>query len=103
VKLTLTPAIVEDDDDLAEVVDDFVKHDPDAEIRQTEIIEQEEYLRRYADPGDWQECLHLEEMMNWRFADLLVTVARWAFEQGRSYPAQPSAGADGIVGAGGRC
>ena len=86
-KLVLTPGIVEDEDDLVAVVDEFVKQDPDAETRMKEILDQEEYLRTYADPGDWQECVALEDLMNARFADLVVSIARWAFEEGRSYPA----------------
>ena len=32
------------------------------------------------------EWRNLEEMMNARFADLVLNIARWAFEEGRKYP-----------------
>ena len=85
----LTPAIVEDDDDLAEVVDAFVHADAEDRAHLQEIIYSQELLRQGADPDIWESFLQLDERIGARVADLIVVIARWAFEEGRRCPLLP--------------
>lgn len=90
-KVVLTPAIVEDDDELAQVVDEFVRQDPDAGDRKKEIDDLEEEFRvYYADADSWQEHVRLAELRDKRHADILVAVSKWAFNEGRRSPRDSS-------------
>jgi hypothetical protein len=77
--------MIEDDDDLGISVDEFVHRDLEARARQREIALHTDALR-LADSETWPLFLRVEALMNGRFADVIVEVARWAFEQGRRYP-----------------
>jgi len=83
--LKLTPEVVEDDEDLAVLVDEFVHRDPEASTGLRNIALHQEALR-HADPESWPLFLMVEEMMTARFADVVLVVAKWAFKQGQEHP-----------------
>lgn len=83
---TITPESLDDEELLAAACDAFVHRDRVARSQQAEILEQQAALRAMLDPGQWQALLHLEEMTSARLADAIVSVARWAFEQGQQSP-----------------
>jgi hypothetical protein len=78
--------VVEDDEELAAVVDELVRRDVAAQQRLREVNALSEVLRRTVDADSWRLVLEIESRANERWADLLVTVARWAFERGRRWP-----------------
>ena len=81
----LTPDVVGDDDDLGIAVDEFVHRDPEARARQREIALNADALR-VADPESWPLFMVVESLMNGRWADVVVEVARWAFREGQRHP-----------------
>jgi len=83
---TLTPEVVADDDDLGVAVDEFVRLNREARVRQWEIAMLQECLRDAVDAGAWRLVLVMEETMNARFADVVVEIARWSFAEGRRFP-----------------
>jgi hypothetical protein len=86
---TLSPSIVEDDEALAEAVDQIIFMDVAARERLAEIGRYTEALRAFRaalDPCAWQLLLRIDELTTARWADLTVGIAKWAFEQGRRFP-----------------
>jgi len=88
--LSLDPEVVEDDDALGEVVDEFVQANYPARVRAWEVNFHLACLRDALDPESWKLVLNIEALMNARFADLIVEVARWSFEQGETFPVPKS-------------
>ncbi len=84
--LVLDPGVVDDDVELAEQVDEVTRRDPVAQRRLHEVNVLTEVLRRAVEADTWKLVLDIESRSNERWADLLVTVARWAFEQGQRWP-----------------
>ena len=81
----LDPSMIEDDDDLGIAVDEFVHANPEARARQREIALNADALR-VADPESWPLFMVVESLMNGRWADVVVEVARWAFKEGQRFP-----------------
>lgn len=88
--LRLDPETVEDDDALGEIVDQFVQANYPARVRAWEVNFHLACLRDALDPESWKLVLNIEALMNARFADLIVEVARWSFEQGQTFPVPKS-------------
>ncbi len=84
--LRLDPSVVADDESLAEAVDEFVRRDPLARERLHSVANQQELLRQVVDADTWRLALRLDEMIVERWSDVVVSVARWAFEEGRRHP-----------------
>ena len=82
---TLDPSMIDDDDDLGIAVDEFVHRDPEARARRREIALHQDALR-VAGSETWPLFLRVEALMNGRWADVLVEVARWAFREGQKHP-----------------
>ena len=80
----LDPSMIEDDDDLGIAVDEFVHRDPEARARRREIALHQDALR-VAGSETWPLFLRVEALMNGRWADVVVEVARWAFKQGQKH------------------
>jgi hypothetical protein len=87
---TLTPEVVEDDVALGEWVDDIVLADMDAQSRMHEIARLAEAMRAILDEDKWRLFMTYDERANARFAELLLTVCRWAFSEGRWHPMEPT-------------
>ncbi len=87
--LSLDPHVVEDDVELATVVDELVRRSPVAQQRLREVNQLIALLREGVDPDSWRLVLEAESLANQRWADLLLVVARYAFEQGRLHPNPP--------------
>jgi len=83
---TLDPDSVADDELLGMAVDAVVGADRDARERMLEIFRYAESLRAILDEETWRTFLVYDEHSNARFAELLLAVSRWAFEQGRRFP-----------------
>jgi hypothetical protein len=86
---TLDPEIVDDDESLAETVDEFVRRDPLARERLHSIADQQELLRQCVDADVWRLVLAVDDAVVERWSDVVVAVARWAFTQGQKHPAPP--------------
>jgi hypothetical protein len=84
--LLLDSAVVADDEALAAAVDTFIAAEPEARARLHEIADQQELLRQCADAGLWRMILAVDEAIVERWAELVVKIARWAFEGGRRHP-----------------
>ncbi len=78
----LPPEVVADDQAIGEAVDEVLRRDPVAREQLAEIISYQDALRASVDPDVWQLVLHVEELSTARLADALLTVARWAFNEG---------------------
>jgi hypothetical protein len=89
---TLDPEVVDDDDALAVAVDAFIHQDPIAGGRQAEMVLFQEVVRRAVDADVWRTVLRVDELTTARVADLVVEIARWAFNAGRAFPLPPSSG-----------
>jgi len=79
---TLSPEIVVDEEALAEAVDELVRRDPVAREQLAEVSGYQEMLRGAVDAHAWRLVLHVDELTTARFADALLVVARWAFNEG---------------------
>lgn len=79
---TLDPVIVASDDDLCEAVDEFVRQDPTARQQLSDVADHQEMLRGAVDADVWRLVLYIDELTTARFADAIVLVARWAFNEG---------------------
>lgn len=86
--LTLDPEVVEDDQELAVVLDELARRDVVAHERLVEVNDLNDVLRRIVNGDTWKLMLEVEARSNERWADLIVTVARWAFEQGQRFPVE---------------
>jgi hypothetical protein len=87
----LTPEVAGDEELLGAAVDNVVRSDCVARRRAREIVEHHGWLGEAVDPEAWGLFLEIEARTNERVADLLVVIARWAFEEGRRHPL-PAAG-----------
>ncbi len=83
----LDPVIVSDDETLAARVDEFIGRDAEARRWHEWIVEEQDRLRLAAPPDVWQAILRVDEICVARWADLTLSLARWAFEQGQRHPA----------------
>jgi len=79
----LTADIVEDDELLAEWVDDAIRLDPVAEARRVEIAEWRGYLRDACEPDLWKLVVEIESRVTQRWADLGCVLLRYGFARGR--------------------
>ena len=87
----LSPAIIADDEALAEAVDAFVANDGEATERLREIAAMQDALRAAVDTDVWQLVLRIDDMIVERWADLSVGIARLAFAAGQRH-ALPASG-----------
>jgi len=79
--------VVEDDEELADIVESLVRLDGRARQRQASIEETLEIARGCLDDGGILSLLEeARGKIAEREADLLCAVARWAFAEGRRYP-----------------
>jgi hypothetical protein len=83
--LTLDPEVVQDDDELAQVVDQLIRRDYASRVRLWEINFHHGCLRDAVDPATWRLILKVEELSTARLSDLVVEVARFAFSEGRRF------------------
>ena len=90
----LDPSMIEDDDDLGIAVDEFVHANPEARARQREIALHTDALR-VADSETWPLFVTVETLMNGRWADVIVEVARWAFKEGQRFPRSQTPNTEG--------
>jgi hypothetical protein len=84
----LTPAIVADDEALAELVDLLYESDAHLNARNTEIAIAQGDLAKVIPREAW-DLYRAVESLTLLHERLLI---RWAFEQGRKYPLVPSPG-----------
>ena len=91
----LTPELVEDEELLASAVDEVVRLDPVAAHRAAEIVEHQGWLRDVVDADTWKLVLEIDARQTERWADVVVRVVAWAFEEGRRYPVAPTGEEDG--------
>jgi hypothetical protein len=84
----LTPAIVADDEALAELVDLLYEHDPHLNARNTEIAIAQGSLAQVIPREAWDIYRSVESLT------LLheVQLVRWAFNEGRKHPLAPTGG-----------
>jgi hypothetical protein len=87
----LTPETVEDEEALAEAVDQFVRRDVEARERLSDTNVYVEALRSAVEPDVWTTALRIDELTTARWTDLAVGVARWAFTEGQRSPCEPEA------------
>jgi len=87
--LHLDPSVVDDDELLAEVVDQYIRVDADAADTLTEIARLHGVLHELADAHWWPIFASAEELTVARWAELAVSLARWAFNEGRKHPVVP--------------
>jgi hypothetical protein len=90
---TLTPDVVADEEALAEAVDEVVRRDPVARGELAEITNYQDALRGAVDDATWRLVLRVDELTTARFADVLLVVARWAFNEGVRSDDPPRGGA----------
>ena len=83
---TLDPGIVEDDQALAESVDEFILQHGEGQERLSAVAYEQELLRQCVDADLWRLVLEIDQMIVERWADLSVNLARWAFNGGRHHP-----------------
>jgi hypothetical protein len=81
----LSPDDLEDDEDLAEVVDAAIlmlsQLVPELHRLDAEILLQQQLLRD-AFPEAWEQYLAVDEMVTARTSELAVELVRWAFNEG---------------------
>lgn len=80
----LTAAVVDDEEQLAAAVDAFNVANADDRVQRAELLERQAELHLVLDAKEWQMFLAVEEASTARLADLTVSIARWAFRQGRA-------------------
>jgi len=81
---TLTRAQVDDEAQLAAIVDEVARADPVARNLQAETAEISGDLRKAIDPKALATLLRFDETIHRRTAHLTVVIAQWAFWQGFS-------------------
>jgi hypothetical protein len=82
----LDPVVIADDELLGMAVDAVVYADLDARARMLEIARYAEALRASLDAEMWATFMRYDELANGRFAELLLVIARWAFDGGQKHP-----------------
>jgi hypothetical protein len=82
----LSPEVVADDEALGEAVDAVIRLDPVAGRRAQEVAEYQGWLRECVDAEAWKLCLEIDARQTEKWADVVVRVAAWAFEEGRRFP-----------------
>jgi len=86
-KLSLNLEVVADEELLAAAVDEFVRRDRTAAVTLAEIVRLHGALGQIIDDYWWPIWARAEELGTARWADLAVGIARWAFNEGRRFPA----------------
>jgi hypothetical protein len=84
--LTLDPDVVGDDDELALRVDALLHADLVARARQAHVAMLQEVLREGIDEDSWKLVARIDEQILERWADAVVSLARFAFTEGRRFP-----------------
>lgn len=77
----LDPAMIEDDQELAEVIDRVILLDPAARMRQEHVVLHQDALREAA-PETWPLSSRVEELTSERSSELSLVLVRWAFSEG---------------------
>jgi len=88
-ELSLNLEVVEDDELLALVVDEFIRRDRNAAVTLTEIARLHGVLGQIIDDYWWPIWARADELTTARWADLAVGLVRWGFNEGRKHPAVP--------------
>ena len=78
---TLDPSMIEDDHELAEVIDRVILLDPAARVRQEHLLLHQDALREAA-PESWPLFARVEELTSERSSELSLVLVRWAFNEG---------------------
>jgi hypothetical protein len=87
----LTPEIVEDDEALAEWVDNAIRLDPVAKARAREIADRCEWLRDACEPDIWKLYREVDARVTERWTSVTSALVRYAFEAGMRHPREPGA------------
>lgn len=82
----LDPCSVIDDEALGEAVDAYVAADPQDADRRREIDMLRSWLEVLLDRESFDVAKLAFDRIEARYDELLVGIARWAFEQGRRHP-----------------
>jgi hypothetical protein len=82
----LDPEVVDDDVALAEVVDRQIHGNNLARTRLAEIPAHQDLLRQALDSETWKLALLIDELIVERWADVVVIIARHAYDAGRRFP-----------------
>lgn len=85
-ELRLDPGVVEDEELLALVVDEFIRRDRTAAVTLAEIARLHGVLGQVIDDYWWPIWARAEELSTARWADLAVGLVRWGFNEGRKHP-----------------
>lgn len=85
-ELRLTPDVVEDEELLALVVDEFIERDPDAAGTLAEIARLHAVLHDVVTDFYWPIVIRAEDLTTARWADLSLSLVKWAFTEGRKHP-----------------
>jgi len=78
---TLDPSMIEDDQELAEVIDQVILLDAAARVRQEHVALHQNALREAA-PESWPLFARVEELTSERSSELSLILVRWAFKEG---------------------
>lgn len=81
----LTPEIIEDDEKLAAVIDDFIRTSPVMRAHARRVRKRHDTLRRAVDDDHWAAVIALDDGHVDRVADLSVLLVRWAFDAGAQF------------------
>jgi hypothetical protein len=94
--LALDPDIVADDQALAETVDALIlhldHHDPELVLLREELLLQQAILHDVACDATWGAYLQVEQAGAARVSELVVKIAKWAFNEGVRHGRRPGEG-----------
>jgi hypothetical protein len=79
---TLTAEIVQDEEQLSDAIDDFIKTSPVMQAHARRVRKRQDALRRAVDDDHWAVVIALDDAHVDRVAELTVLLARWAFGAG---------------------
>jgi hypothetical protein len=73
---------MENEEQLAHVVDNFIKNDSNARAVQLQVLHLQREMRELVDGHGWAAYLSIEEAANERWSELALVLVRWAFNEG---------------------
>lgn len=85
----LTPAVLADRTALGDALDALLQADPTWRRQTRAVLKAQEQLRAVLDDEQWAMYLDVEAAANARLTEALITIARWAFEEGPASSASP--------------
>jgi hypothetical protein len=81
---TLSPAILADPDAFVLAIDALLRGDRTYGRQTKKVLKEQRELRALVDANAWEAYFSVEETVNQRFADALLSVAGWAFAEAAS-------------------